>query len=161
MGLTGLRPSSGRKEKSKSSKTKLEKKLHFFEKVKDSAGSLNAKKSIGKKTKLRSRKKKLKAYDLSSLSEFLPDLDASQKQTKGTNFKLNSKSRLKLVQKESVQLKAVLNHPTFQADPIAAIHQYLERTQPPADQEKQAGKTKKAKKKGAKKKSSGSEAMVI
>lgn len=161
MGLTGLRPSSGRKEKSKSSKSKLEKKRQFIEKIKDTAVSLNVKKSIGKKTKPRSRQKKLKAYDLSSLSEFLPDLDASKKQTKETNLKLNSKSRLKLVQRESAQLKAVLNHPVFQIDPIAAIHQHLERTQPPVDQEKQAGKTKKVKKKSAKKRSSGNQAMDI
>ncbi|KAH7674414.1 hypothetical protein IHE45_08G071700 [Dioscorea alata] len=161
MGLTGLRPSSGRKEKSKGSKSKLEKKRQLIEKLKDSAVSLSAKKSIGKKTKPRSRQKKLKAYDLSSLSEFLPDLDASKQQTKETNLKLNSKSRLKLVQRESAQLKAVLNHPTFQIDPIAAIHQHLERTQPPVDEEKLAGKTKKANKKSAKKKSSGSQAMDI
>lgn len=64
-------------------------------------------------------------------------------------------------QRESAQLKAVLNHPTFQIDPIAAIHQHLERTQPPVDQEKLAGKTKKANKKSAKKKSARSQAMDI
>ncbi|KAL6013365.1 hypothetical protein ACLOJK_003862 [Asimina triloba] len=63
--------------------------------------------------------------------EFLPEAPGtSQRRTLHDKLKLNSKSRLKLVEKEGNQLKAVLNHPIFQADPLAAIHKHLENTQP-------------------------------
>lgn len=111
------------------SKQKLEKKLSFYTKVKDEVTSLNAKKTISKKKKQRSRQKKLKAYDLSALSEFLPETAASKQQTEA---KLNSKSKQDLVQREAAQLNAVLNNPQFQIDPFAAIHQHLVSTQPPS-----------------------------
>ncbi|KAH7834010.1 hypothetical protein Vadar_011891 [Vaccinium darrowii] len=108
---------------------KFEKKLEFYAKVRDTVASLGVQKAISKKKKVRSRKKKLKAYDLSSLSEFLPDLKAPR-QPLPTEFKLTSKSRQNLVLKETNQLKTVLDHPAFQADPLAAIHQHLQSTQP-------------------------------
>ena len=49
------------------------------------------------KKKLRSRQKKLKAYDLSTLTEFLPELKSPQQSKPVAEFKLNSKSRQKLV----------------------------------------------------------------
>jgi len=49
------------------------------------------------KKKLRSRQKKLKAYDLSTLTEFLPELKSSQQSKPTAEFKLNSKSRQKLM----------------------------------------------------------------
>ncbi|XP_073100217.1 uncharacterized protein [Elaeis guineensis] len=162
MGLTGLRPDSEEKE-SKSFKRKIEKKLKFYAKVRDAVVALGAKKAISKKKRLRSRQKKLKAYDLSALSEFLPDLNAPKQPSRETNLRINCKTRQKLVQREGAQLKAVLNDPTFQIDPLTAIHQHLQRTQPPSasDQEKGSGKTKKAKKKGAKKSLSGPQSMDI
>lgn len=129
MAITSLKSTSGRKEKAKSSERKLKKKLKFHAKV-DAVIKLGAKKAIKKKKRLRSRAKKLKAYDLSSLSEVLPDLVVAQQPAAATDGKLNCKSRKKLVQRESVQLQAVLNNPTFQMDPIAAIQQHLELTQP-------------------------------
>ncbi|KAJ0010693.1 hypothetical protein Pint_33870 [Pistacia integerrima] len=93
------------------------------------------------KKKLRSRQKKLKAYDLSSLSEFLPELKSPQQPSAATDFKLNCKSRKKLILKEGKQLGTVLNHPAFQVDPLAAIHQHLESTAPISD-EKPKKKTK-------------------
>ncbi|ONK60425.1 uncharacterized protein A4U43_C08F18330 [Asparagus officinalis] len=123
----GARSGSGRKDKSKSSQRKLEKKLNFHAKVKDASVNLGPKKAINK-TKLRSRQRKLKAYNLSALSEFLPDIEQPAVGT--TNLKLNCKSRQKLVQRESAQMKAVLNNPVFQMDPILAIQHHLERTQP-------------------------------
>lgn len=47
------------------------------------------------KTKVQRRKKKLQAYDLSSLSEFLPELEAHQKPK--AELKLNRKTKQKLV----------------------------------------------------------------
>lgn len=129
MALTSLKSSSGRKEKSKSSKRKLERKINLHAKV-DAVIKLGAKKTINKKKRLRSRQKKLKAYDLSALSELLPDLDVRQPLAAATNEKLNCKSRKKLVQREGAQLQAVLNNPTFQMDPITAIQHHLELTQP-------------------------------
>lgn len=55
------------------------------------------------KKKLHSRQKKLKAYDLSSFSEFLPDFEDSQEPAPAIDFKLmyvfqcfDSKSSCKL-----------------------------------------------------------------
>ncbi|OVA15904.1 hypothetical protein BVC80_1821g67 [Macleaya cordata] len=162
MGLTGLRPSSSKDKESSKSNRKFDKKLEFYSKVRDTVASLGAKKAIGKKKKLRSRQKKLKAYDLSSLTEFLPELK-NPRQPAPTNLKLNCKSRQKLVEKESERLKTVLSHPAFQSDPLAAIHQHLESTQPapvekPKEKSKKCGKKKKGKKS---KTSSGVQSMDI
>ncbi|MBA0682964.1 hypothetical protein Goari_024648, partial [Gossypium aridum] len=104
------------------------------------------------KKKLRSRQKKLKAYDLSALSEFLPELKAPR----ANDFKLNCKSRQQLILKEGKQLSAVLEHPAFQADPLAAIHQHLQNTQPVLDEKP---KKKKNQNGGRKKKSKKSKAL--
>nr|DAD27679.1 TPA_asm: hypothetical protein HUJ06_029147 [Nelumbo nucifera] len=96
MGLSGLRSTSSEGESSRKN-SKFEKKLRFYAKVKDTITSLHAKKTISKKKRLRSRQKKLKAYDLSSLTEFLPELKEPRHPAPETNFKLNSKSRQKLV----------------------------------------------------------------
>ncbi|KAK8562890.1 hypothetical protein V6N13_018558 [Hibiscus sabdariffa] len=144
------KPSSRPDSSSKSDK-KFDKKFQFYAKVRDTVASLTAKKDITKK-KLRSRQKKLKAYDLSALSEFLPELKASKQQTPANDFKLNCKSRQQLILKEGKQLSAVLEHPAFQADPLAAIHQHLRNTQPVVDVKpkkkanKNCGKKKKNKK---------------
>lgn len=101
--------------------------------VKQTVASLAAQKAIAKKKKVSSRQKKLKAYDLSTLTEFLPNLKASQ-QPKPAEFKLKSKTRKNLVLKEGNQLQAVLTHPAFQSDPLGAIHQHLQSTQPTVDE---------------------------
>ncbi|XP_022763433.1 putative ribosome biogenesis protein slx9-like [Durio zibethinus] len=145
------KPSSRPDSSSKSDK-KFEKKLQFYAKVRDTVASLTAKKDITKKKKLRSRQKKLKAYDLSALSEFLPELKAPKQSIPAADFKLNCKSRQQLILKEGKQLSAVLKHPAFQADPLAAIHQHLQSTQPALDEKpkkktnQNGGKTKKSKK---------------
>ncbi|XAR59422.1 hypothetical protein NMG60_11015257 [Bertholletia excelsa] len=156
MGKTSLRS-----EASTRADRKFEKKLQFYAKVRDTVASLSAQKTISKTKKVRTRYKKLKAYDLSTLSEFLPDLKASKQPT--PDFKLNSKSRKNLVLKETNQLKTVLSHPAFQSDPLAAIHQHLQSTQPVRD-EKPQRKNKNGKKKAKKKKpkaSSGPQSMEI
>ncbi|EXC17278.1 hypothetical protein L484_027465 [Morus notabilis] len=137
MGKPGSRPESSTK-----ADRKFEKKLEFYSKVRDTVASLTAQKTIAKKN-LRSRQKKLKAYNLSSLSEFLPDVKAPRQPTP-KKLKLDCKSRQKLILKETNQLKAVLNHPAFQSDPLAAIHQHLLNTQPVID-EKPKKKNKKSK----------------
>lgn len=63
--------------------------------------------------------------------------------------------------KEAKQLSTVLKHPVFQSDPLAAIHQHLESTQPiidekPKKKNKNGGKKKKDKKAKA---STGPESM--
>ncbi|KAG8645589.1 ribosome biogenesis protein slx9 [Manihot esculenta] len=122
---------------------KFEKKLQFYSKVRDTVASLTAQKSITKKKKLRSRQKKLKAYDLSTLTEFLPELDSQKQQsTPAAEFKLNCKTRQKLILKEGKQLNTVLNHPVFQSDPLEAIHQHLQSTQPVMDEKPKKKVTK-------------------
>ncbi|KAG6487237.1 uncharacterized protein LOC122009582 [Zingiber officinale] len=145
---------------SKSFNRKLEKKQKFYAKVKDAVVSLSAKKSIGKKKRER-RQRKLKAYDLSALSEFLPDLNTIQRPISSKNSKPNSKDRQKLVQIEGAHLKRVLDDPVFQMDPLAAIHEHLRRTQPPPETVKERISGKKQSKKKKKKPSSGSQLMDI
>ncbi|KAI3431111.1 uncharacterized protein J3R85_008036 [Psidium guajava] len=141
---------------------KFEKKLLFYAKVRDTVASLGAKSAIGKKKKLRSRQKKLKAYDLSTLSEFLPEAETKQLRPP-TEFKLSCRSRGKLILKEGKQLSTVLNHPAFQSNPLASIQQHLESTQPvlnekPKKTNKTGGKKRKSKKSKA---ASSSQSMVI
>ncbi|XP_059274738.1 uncharacterized protein LOC132029511 isoform X2 [Lycium ferocissimum] len=128
---------------------KFEKKLEFYAKVRQTVTSLGAQKAIAKK-KVRSRQKKLKAYDLSTLTEFLPELNASQQQ-KPVEFKLKSKTRKNLVLKEGNQLRAVINHPAFQSDPLGAIHQHLQSTQPTVDEKPKRRENKNENRKGKKK----------
>ncbi|KAG6483302.1 hypothetical protein ZIOFF_059946 [Zingiber officinale] len=137
-----------------------QKKKSAQRKVKDAVVSLSAKKSIGKKKRER-RQRKLKAYDLSALSEFLPDLNTIQRPISSKNSKPNSKDRQKLVQIEGAHLKRVLDDPVFQMDPLAAIHEHLRRTQPPPETVKEWISGKKQSKKKKKKPSSGSQLMDI
>ena len=65
--------------------------------------------------------------------------------------------------KEGKQLSTVLNHPAFQLDPLAAIHQHLQSTQPVIEKPKKkknkyGGRKKKAKKSKA---SDGPQSMVM
>ncbi|KAK9990094.1 hypothetical protein SO802_025079 [Lithocarpus litseifolius] len=76
---------------------KFEKKHQFYTEVRDTVAALSAQKAIEKKKKLRSRQKKLKAYDLSSLSEFLPELKTLWQPSPAAQFKLNCKSMQKLI----------------------------------------------------------------
>ncbi|WVZ87536.1 hypothetical protein U9M48_034159 [Paspalum notatum var. saurae] len=156
------RPGSSKKHELKSQQ-KLEKKLSFYTKVKDAVTSLNANKTISKKTKQSRRQKKLKAYDLSVLSEFLPEPAAPEQKTEA---KLNCKSRQTLVLREAARLKAVLDNPRFQLNPFEAIHQHLLATQPPAAAKKddtvRQGKDSKDRKRRKKKGTSmNSQAMDI
>ncbi|KAL5702411.1 hypothetical protein ACHQM5_027633 [Ranunculus cassubicifolius] len=162
MGHSGVRSGSSEEKESSKSTRKFDKKVQFYSKVRDTVASLRAKKEIGKK-KLRSRQKKLKAYNLASLTELLPELESSGQPPEATNLKLNNKNRLKLVEKEGKQFEAVLSNPVFQSDPLAAILQHLEQTQPspPVEQPKKKmnknGSTKRKKLKA----SSSSHAMEL
>lgn len=149
MGLASLRSSTRKDDLPKSSKRRIEKKLNFIAKITESITSLGAKKTISKKKRLRSRQKKLKPYDLSVLSDFLPD-PALKNASRTTKFKVNCKNRQKLVQRETEVLRSVHYHPVFQADPIAAIQRHLEQTQPPPPVEKRVKRSKKDKRKKSK-----------
>ncbi|CAH9144619.1 unnamed protein product [Cuscuta epithymum] len=131
---------------------KFEKKVQFYTKVKETVASLSAQKSITKKSKAQRKKKKLQAYDLSSLSEFLPDLEAPKQPPKRTELKLNCKNRQKLVVKEGNQLQAVIKHPAFQSNPMQAIFQHLQSMLPPEDKKPKQGIIKKRSSNGKKKK---------
>ncbi|KAF5760342.1 putative ribosome biogenesis protein Slx9 [Helianthus annuus] len=151
---------SSRKDKPKHADQKFEKKLEFYSKVRETV-ALGAQKAIKKKKRIRTRQKKLKAYNLSSLAECLPDLESSKRETPA-DFKVTTKSKQKLVMKETNQLKTVLNNPTFQADPLAALHQHLQNTQPVCEKPARksvTGKKKKNKKKKGSKASTGSQSM--
>lgn len=61
-------------------------------------------------------------------------------------------------------MKAVLNHPAFQANPFAAIHEHLQSTQPVMDEKvprKDNRSGKKTKKKKKSKASAGFQSMEI
>ncbi|CAJ1977403.1 unnamed protein product [Sphenostylis stenocarpa] len=140
----------GKKKSDSKSDRSFEKKLQFYSKVKDAVTSLNAQKSISKKKskQQRRRQKKLKAYNLSSLLESLPEVKASKKPGRENDSKLNCKSRQTLVLKERDRVSAVLKDPSFQADPLSAIQQYLQKTQPVVEEQPK----KKVNKNGSKKK---------
>ncbi|KAJ4768576.1 hypothetical protein LUZ62_078951 [Rhynchospora pubera] len=152
MGLTGVRSGSKDKDSKSSSKRKLEKKLSFYNKVHNAI-----EKKSTKKKKLRSRQKKLKAYDLSGLSEFLPDLESLARTPTVKDEKINCKSRQALVKKEAARMQAVLKDPSFMKDPFEAIHKHLLATQPPMQEDNKSvskGKKKEKKKRVKKAKSS-------
>ncbi|KAJ6948932.1 hypothetical protein NC651_003057 [Populus alba x Populus x berolinensis] len=97
--------------------------------VRDAVAVLNAQEYlITKKKRLRSRQKKLKACDLSSLTEFLPELKPPRQSKPAAECKLNSKSRQKQILKEGKRLSMVLNHQAFQADPLGSILNTTEHT---------------------------------
>lgn len=52
---------------------------------------------FNQKKKLRSHQKRLKAYNLSSLGDVLPDFSAQEQPAPLTEFKVNCKSRKKLM----------------------------------------------------------------
>ncbi|CAN1192462.1 hypothetical protein LINPERHAP2_LOCUS41568 [Linum perenne] len=145
-----------RKDANAKTERKFEKKVEFYAKVKDSV-SLNATKSITKKKKLRSRQRKLKAYDFTALSEFLPDVNAPKpKPVAVKEVKLNSKSRKKILQTEKKQMNTILNHPAFLADPLGSIHQHLQSTQPPVEEKPRKKQNKNGNNKSKSKKSKAS-----
>ncbi|XP_073043816.1 uncharacterized protein [Primulina eburnea] len=123
---------------------KFKKKVQFYESVRSSV--VHKAITKGKQQKRRSRQKKIKAYDMSSLSEYLPELKAPR-ESRPTEFKLNSKRRNSLVLKESNQLKTVINHPYFQSDPLGTIFQHLLNTQPATDEKPKRRDSKTGKKK--------------
>ncbi|GER45982.1 NAD(P)-binding Rossmann-fold superfamily protein [Striga asiatica] len=137
---------------------KFEKKMQFYDLVRSAV----AKKAISKEKqqKKRSRQKRLKAYDLSSLSEYLPEVN-SPSESKPSELKINSKTRNKLVLKEGNQLKTVINHPIFQSDPLGAIYQHLQNTQPVVDKKPKRKDDKMRKKKLKQKSSKGLQSMEI
>lgn len=69
-------------------------------------------------------------------------------------FFLFSLSHFRL--KEGNQLRTVLNHPVFQSDPLAAIHQHLQSTQPSTDEKQVKKHTKSGRKRAKGKKSKAS-----
>lgn len=137
---------------------KFDKKLQFYTKVKTAVASLTATKSISKnQRKHQRRQKKLKAYNLSSLLDTLPELNAPQKPCNEDHFKVNCKTRQKLVLKEGQRLCELFKNDSFQVNPLAAIHQHLRSTQPEPVAEKQQPK-KKANVNGSKKRKKKSKA---
>ncbi|KAJ8541417.1 hypothetical protein K7X08_002233 [Anisodus acutangulus] len=149
--LSSMGKTTSRGDAANRAECKFEKKLEFYAKVRQTVASLATQKAIAKKKKVRSRQKKLKAYDLSTFSEFLPELKASQLLPKPAEFKLKSKTRQRLVLKEGNQFRAVINHPAFQSDPLGAIHQHLQSTQPTVDEKPKRRENKNGNRKGKKK----------
>ncbi|XP_038900086.1 putative ribosome biogenesis protein slx9-like [Benincasa hispida] len=147
------KPVSRSDSKSKAER-KFEKKVQFYERVGETISTLNAQKTITKKKSHRRRKRDLKAFDLSTLSEFLPGLEAPKQKPSAAELKLNCKSRLKFILKERKQMGTVLNHPVFQADPLRAIQLHLEGTQPIEEPKKKTNKNGSKKRKEKKSKAS-------
>nr|ACN78497.1 putative reverse transcriptase [Arachis hypogaea] len=132
------------------SNRKLDKKVQFYS-VKDAVASLSAQKSITKKNSKQQRrqKKKLKAYDLSALSEFLPDPEPkAPRKPAPQDVKVNCKSRQKIL-REVQQFCAVLNNPDFKTNPRSAMNEHLRSTLPVAEEQRPK---KKVNKNGSKKK---------
>ncbi|XP_073157468.1 uncharacterized protein [Henckelia pumila] len=149
---------SSRSDQMTRAEHKFEKKVRFYESVRSSVVHRAITKE--KQQKKRSRQKKMKAYDMSSLSEYLPELKAPR-ESRPTEFKLSSKTRNSLVLKESNQLKTVINHPYFQSDPLGSILQHLQNTQPAMDEKPKRRKSKTGKKKAKVSKLKASQSMEI
>ncbi|XP_047327710.1 putative ribosome biogenesis protein slx9-like [Impatiens glandulifera] len=154
MGKTRSRP----EESSTRAEKKFDKKLQFYTNVRDTVASLSvrkdsgAQKSISKKTKR--RKNKLKAYDLSTLIECLPELKTSTPKLQAAPKLLNCRARQQLVLKETVRLNSILNDPSYQANPLASIHEHLLSTQPAEEKPERKKGSSNDKKKNKKKKRS-------
>lgn len=125
---------------------KITKKAAFFERVASSNAALQAQARVQK----RRGKKAAALPDLRSLAGELKQLAAAQGQEqkqqqqqqsrKGTGSSVKrAKARLALGLRESQRLQQVLAHPSFQADPVAAITNHLTATLPPAPAPRRGG----------------------
>ncbi|XP_078447763.1 ribosome biogenesis protein [Wolffia australiana] len=165
MGLDSLRPDNAKVSRHS---LKFEKRKHFYENVRKASISLSATKTISKaqNKKTRARKKKLKAYDLSSLTATLPDeaeiaSSPSRERLLHAKSNLSYKSRRKLQDREGKQLQAVLSHPAFQSNPAEVIRRHLEIIQPPRLAKNDKAKREKSKKRKGEKSSSGLKPMEV
>ncbi|KAL3843902.1 hypothetical protein ACJIZ3_001305 [Penstemon smallii] len=132
---------------------KFEKKVQFYEVVRSSVAQKTITKE--KKQKKRSRQRKLKAYDMSALSNYLPELKAPS-ESRPAEFKLNCKNRNKLLLREDNHMKTVISDPVFQSDPLSAIYQHLQSTQDFKDEKPKRKDSKTGKRKVKKKNSKAS-----
>lgn len=83
-----------------------------------------------KKKKHRSRHTKMKAFDMSTLSESLPDINSSLLKKKSTMTPSRSrKNRSKTADILRMQLGEILQNQYFQSDPLGSIHEHLIQTQ--------------------------------
>ncbi|KAL5136741.1 hypothetical protein HKD37_10G027241 [Glycine soja] len=120
-----------------------------------------------KKTKQQRWQKKLKAYNLSSLLESLPEVKASKKPGYENDSKLKCKSRqmlplsLFIRLSERDRISAVLDDPTFQADPLSATHEYVQNKQPVVEEQPKKKVNKNGSKKKKSKASTGLQSMEI
>ncbi|KAH1227460.1 Inorganic phosphate transporter 1-4 [Glycine max] len=112
-----------------------------------------------KKTKQQRWQKKLKAYNLSSLLESLPEVKASKKPGYENDSKLKCKSRQILSERD--RISAVLDDPTFQADPLSATHEYVQNKQPVVEEQPKKKVNKNGSKKKKSKASTGLQSMEI
>ncbi|MED6109619.1 hypothetical protein PIB30_035403 [Stylosanthes scabra] len=108
------------------------------------------------------RQKKLKAYDLSALSELLSDPELkTPRKPEPQPVKVSPTSRQKILLREVQQFAAVLNNPLFQSDPKSAIHQHLRNTLPIVEEQPKKKVNTNGSKKKNKKKSKASSSGVI
>ncbi|KAJ7541732.1 hypothetical protein O6H91_10G074200 [Diphasiastrum complanatum] len=111
---------------------KIAKQLRFLARLQETASVLSARKTISKKRKVRRHDRGRKNIDLSSLAEFLPDLNEKSRDAKSVKVSkvFRNKARQEVVVKETKQLAAVLAHTAFQSNPFSAIQQHLINTLP-------------------------------
>ncbi|XP_074308829.1 uncharacterized protein LOC141643536 isoform X2 [Silene latifolia] len=118
---------------------------------------------IQKNRNARKRQKTSKAYDLSELAEILPELSSQRKgPVPLPKPGKKCKSRQTLVLHEANRLQGIFSIPTFQSDPLAAIYQHLQSTQPALETKpKKSSNDDKKKKKKKSKKSSAPQPMEM
>lgn len=117
--------------RSSSLKRKMEKQLKFTDKLQKSHDeALAAKTTLAKK-----RKKKKAGITLGNLQSLVDDLPDSKgpagagvRSLKLAPKVLRSRARTKLLTSETERMAAVLAHPTFKANPVAAITSHLQAT---------------------------------
>ncbi|GAQ89380.1 hypothetical protein KFL_005160020, partial [Klebsormidium nitens] len=113
----------------KSAQRRLAKKLKFHKNLVSTKKALSATRTLQKPKKRKGRSLGLALENLSTLVNDLP-AGPSKQQSRQPKI-LRSKARQDITTQESKQLAAVLDHPTFKANPFEAIRQHLTNTVPP------------------------------
>ncbi|KAK9825717.1 hypothetical protein WJX74_000839 [Apatococcus lobatus] len=133
---------------------KVTKRMRFFDKVAASKEkALAAKPSIHKRSK---RRREAVPASLADYSALLGSLEGAAVQSDAAAVgraakrrqglgRGGGKKRSKITVDETVRLQSVLQHPSFQADPLAAVSAHLESTLPAAPPPPEPSKKRKSK----------------
>lgn len=145
---------------------KVVKQMRFLERLQKTQQVLATTKTLGKKKRRKSSQNVgLALGTLPELADLLPSLEELGKnKTKSPRplaKVLHNKGRQKITSEETKQLAAVISHPAYKTNPLAAIRQHLLNTMPPPPPQTLTGhRNTKDKNKKKKQKYTGEEPIV-